>query len=63
MSDGEKNRLLRTVIDRVVIKKAGQAGWRGDPGDRIEIVFRDDAREDKLQLGKDVGRQRSTVAA
>jgi site-specific DNA recombinase len=63
MSDGDKNRLLRTIIDRVLIKKAGQAGRRGDPRDRIRIVFRDEPGEDKLQLGKDVERQRAPVAA
>jgi site-specific DNA recombinase len=64
MSDREKNQLLRTVIDRVLIKKAGQPGRGGDPGERVEIVFRfDDAREDELQLHDDVGRKRAAVAA
>ena len=63
MSDGERNRLLRTIIDRVLIEKSGQAGRRGDPRDRIRIVFRDEPGEDKLQLGQEVGRERSAVAA
>jgi site-specific DNA recombinase len=63
MSDGNRNRLLRTIIDRVFIQKAGQTGRRGDPRERIRVVFRDEPGEDKLQLGQDVGRESSAVAA
>jgi DNA invertase Pin-like site-specific DNA recombinase len=63
MSDRDKNRLLRTIVDRVLVKKAGQPGRRGDPGERVEVVFRDDATEQKAQLVDDVGRKRSAVAA
>ena len=63
MSDGERNRLLRTIIDCVLIEKSGQAGRRGDPGSRIRIVFRGEPREDELQFGEKVGRKRSAVAA
>jgi hypothetical protein len=63
MSDGDRNRLLRTIIDRVLIEKAGQPGRRGNPRDRIRIVFRDETGEHELQLGHDVGRERSAVAA
>jgi DNA invertase Pin-like site-specific DNA recombinase len=64
MSDGDKNRLLRTIIDRVLVKKAGQPGRRGDPRERVEIIFRgDDAPKQELELVDDVGRKRSAVAA
>ena len=64
MRDGERNRLLRTIIDRVLIEKSGQAGRRGDPRDRIRIVFRDEPGEDKLQLGQEApGSRRAASAA
>src|SRR6185503_12676894 len=53
MSDGERNRLLRTVIDSVLIEKSGQAGRRGDPRHRIRIVFRGEPGEDELQFGEE----------
>jgi len=63
MSDGERNRLLRTIIDCVLIEKSGQSGRRGDPSDRIRIVFRGESRQDELQFGEQVGWKRSAVAA
>ena len=63
MSDGARNRLLRTIIDSVLIQKAGQPGRRGDPRDRIRVVFRDEPGEDELQFGQDVGPKRSAIAA
>jgi hypothetical protein len=63
MSDGDRNRLLRTLVDRVLVEKSGQAGRRGDPRERVRVVFRDEPGEDQLQLGQDVGRERAAVAA
>jgi DNA invertase Pin-like site-specific DNA recombinase len=63
-SDGERNLLLRTLIEGVVVQKSGQAGRRGDPADRLRIVFRsDDLAEDGLQLGQDSGVEGASVAA
>ena len=62
--DGKRNALLRIVVDEVVVEKSGQPGRGGDLAERIRVVFRrDDACEDDVKLGEDVGRKRPAVAA
>ena len=62
--DGKRNALLRIVVDEVVVEKSGQPGRGGNLTERIRVVFRsDDASEDEVELGEDVGRKRPAVAA
>lgn len=61
--DGQKNVLLRTLVDSVVVKKSGQPGRGGDLSERIAIVLRDDANEGSLEVDKQGLRKRARVAA
>jgi DNA invertase Pin-like site-specific DNA recombinase len=64
MDDRQQNAVLRTLVERVVVEKAGQPGRAGDLSQRVRIVWRgDDAAEDELGGGEHVGRERSAVAA
>ncbi len=63
-SDGERNVLLRTLIDSVVVEKSGKAGRRGDPAQRLRVIFRsDDLGEGKLEVNEGIGGKRPAVAA
>jgi site-specific DNA recombinase len=61
--DGEKNVLLRTLIESVVVEKSGQPGRGGDVSKRVAIVLRDDAGEGALELGEQSLGERASVAA
>jgi DNA invertase Pin-like site-specific DNA recombinase len=61
--DGEKNVLLRTLIESVVVEKAGKPGRGGDVSKRVSIVLRDDSGEGALELDEQALGERASVAA
>jgi hypothetical protein len=62
-SDRKPNTALRTLVERVVAEKAGQAGRRGDLERRLRIVFSDELAEDELEVGEHIRGEGSAAAA
>jgi site-specific DNA recombinase len=64
LSDGQVNAVLRTLVDQVIVSKAGRPGRSGDLRERVRVLWADESgAEDTARRRYDLRSERAAVAA